>query len=214
MGAFSNRIVVLAVMVSITVGGYAADQSFDALKPSLTGSIRTPFPDATNSGLPAGKNGQVDLKNLMETTAPAFRNVQWTGSTALRFKIKPDEPIVRLPEFDVKAQGYSNLERQLDQIDKSISREQVLSVPDKLDLVLNSGKILPRLISFGDETAEKRARDAYGRMQILGMQRNVGLGLLYATPEARNRLKADQKFLKELSAPRFDEEFIDHPWSR
>jgi hypothetical protein len=207
-------IVTLAILVAATLNGYAADQSFDALTPALTGSIRTPFLSETNSSLPAGNRGQVDSKNLLETTTPAFPSVQLTGTPALRFKVKPEDSVVRLPGFNVNAQKYSDLEKRLDQIDRSIDREQLLSIPDKLDLMLNSDKILPRWIVFGEETAEKRARDAYKRVQILEMQRTVGLGLLYTTPETRKRLKADQKFLTELSAPAFDEVFTSHPWTR
>jgi len=214
MGTACKRIAVLTIFVAVTVDGYAADQSFEALAPSLNASIRVPFPDQTNPSPPTGNSEHVGSKNLLGTATPSFPDIPLTGNTSLGFKIKPEEPVVRLHGFNVNAQRYSSLEKRLDQIDKSISREQVLSVPDKLDLLLNSGKILPRLILFGDETAEKRAHDAYFRIQVLEMQRNVGLGLLSATPETRKRLKADQKFLTELSAPRFDEEFTGHPWSR
>jgi hypothetical protein len=214
MRSAPKGVVVLAIFVAATVNGYAADQSFETLTPSLDASIRAPFPDATNPSLTNGNSGQIDSKNLLETTTPAFPTVQWTGNTSIRFKTEPEEPVVRLPGFNVDAQGYSNLEYRLDQIDRSISREQLLSVPGKLDLMLNGGKILPRWIVFGEETAGKRARDAYFRMQILEMQRTVGLGLLSATPEEKKRLKADQKLLHELSANNLDEEFTNHPWRR
>lgn len=207
-------IAALTIFVAATVNGYAADQSFDALTPALTGSIRTPYPSETNSSLPAGNNGQVDGRNLLETTTPVFPSVQLTGTPALRFKVKPEEPVVRLPGFNVDAQKYSDLEKHLDQIDRSIDREQLLSVPGRLDMVLNSKRIISPMIKFGEETAEKRARDAYKRVRILEMQRTVGLGLLYTTPETRKRLKADQKFLTELSTPPFDEVFTSHPWIR
>ncbi|HEV8073788.1 MAG TPA: hypothetical protein VGP21_06615, partial [Opitutaceae bacterium] len=148
-------IVALTIFVAVTVDEYAADQSFEALAPSLNSSIRAPFPDQANSSPPAGNSAQVDRKNPMGTATPSFLDIQLKGNTSLGFKSKPEEPVVRLPEFNVTAQGYSNLEHQLNQIDKSIAHEQSLSVPDKLDLMLNGGKILPRWIVFGEETAGK-----------------------------------------------------------
>jgi len=180
----------------------------------MTEVIRSQFPYEKSSSLPAGENGQPDSKNPFMTATPGSTNAQSPGTASLRFKIEAEEPVVRLPGFNVNAQKYFDLEKRLDQIDRSIDREQLLSVPGRLDLFLNSKRILPPMIKFGEETAEKRARDAHQRVQILEMQRTVGLGLLDTTPEARKRLKADQKFLHELSAPRFDEEFTSHPWIR
>jgi hypothetical protein len=207
-------VVALTIFVAATMDGYATDQTLGAPATSMNAGSPARLSNGTNSSPPAGESSHNDSKNLVPPATPAITDVQWTGNKSLVFKTEPEEPVVLLPEFNVKAQGYSGLEQRLDQIDRGIDREQTLSVPDKLDLLLNSGKILPRLISLGEETAEKRARDAYNRMQILEMQRSIGLGLLYATPAVRKQLKADQELLKELSAPRFDEEFTGHPWTR
>jgi hypothetical protein len=210
----SGLFVALTVFVAVAVDGRAADQSLGAPAASMTEIIRTQFPYEKNSTPPAGESGQVGRKNLAEVAAPASTNAQSPGTASLRFKMEAEQPVVRMPGFNVNAQKYSDWEKRLDQIDRSIDREQLLTVPGKLDLMLNGDRILPPMIKFGEETAEKRARDASKRVQILEMQRSVGLGLLYATPEARKRLKADQKLLQELSAPRFDEEFTIHPWTR
>jgi hypothetical protein len=204
----------LAVFLAVTMEGNAADQSLVAPAGNMSAVLRAQFPYETKSSQPPGGSGQVDRKNFLEATTPAFPAIQARGTPSLHFEFPAKYPIIRLPEFDVNAQKYSNLEKRLDRIDRGIDREQLLSVPDKLDMVFNSGKILPRLISFGTDTAEKRAHDAYFRMQVMEMRRTVGLGLLSATPEARERLKADQKFLQELSGARLDEEFTSHPWIR
>ncbi len=193
-------IATLVVFVGVTLDCCAADQSFAAPATSMAASIRAQFPYGTNASPPAGGSGKI---NGQTTAIPTFPNVQSTGATLLRLKIEAEDPMVRLPGFNVKAQRYSNLEYQLDQIDKSISREQSLSVPTNLDMILN-GDRLPHWLSFGDETAEKRANDAYQRMQVLEMRRIIEIRLPSATPEERKRLKDERALLMDFSGPKYD----------
>jgi hypothetical protein len=199
-------IVALMLFVAVAMDCWGADQSFEAASTSMTESIRAQFPYGTNSSLSAGKGGQVDGKNLPTTAPQTSPGIQSTGATLLRLKIESEDPLVRLPGFNVNAQRYSGLEYRLDQIDKSISREQSLSVPTNLDMKLNNDGILPSWISIGTdrETAEKRANDAYQRMQVLEMQRIIEVKLPFATPEERKRLKDERALLLDFSGPKYD----------
>jgi hypothetical protein len=203
----------LIVFAAVAMNCSAADQSPETPSASTSELIRADFPYNTDSNLPVGKSRDVGDKNFMKTAAPVAPTGQPSETTG--FNVRSEGSVVRLPEFKVSAQKYTDLKSRLDQIDESISREESRTTPTKMDLILSGEKgtkfLRKFLVSFGDETAEKRARDANQKIEIFEMQRIIEIQLPFATPEDRKRLEADRESLKELSAHKLDQDPFGDP---
>jgi len=199
-----------ALFAALLATGATAAQT-SATPSVISAVIRSDFPYQSEPSPPAKDNRAVK--------APAFQKPETLPAPALQWKDSAPPaakgPVVPLPEFPVTAEKFLPLGNRLDQIDSSIRREESRATPSRLDLILSGDKgsefLRKFLVSFGDETAEKRAHDASQRIEVLEMQRLVELELPFAAPAEKKRLKADQAALKELSAHKLDQDLFGDP---
>ncbi|HZP59357.1 MAG TPA: hypothetical protein VFB27_03455 [Opitutaceae bacterium] len=189
--------------------GFGAGQT--PLPSPVSAVIRAEFPYTTKSNPPAKENHDAAAPASFPKAAPlAVPGLQWKDAAPLPSK----GPVIPLPEFPVTAEKYLPVGSRLDTIDAGIRREESLAIPGNADLILNGDKaanfLQKFLISFGGETARKRAHDASRRLEVLEMRRIVEVALPFAAPSDKERLKDDEASLKDLSAHKLDQNpFLD-----
>jgi hypothetical protein len=202
----SRRNEIIAALVIFATATYccAANQPAQAPSTDASALIRAQFPYGTNTTQPAGESSNAGDKNSLKAPNPIAPAGQTPGPAPFQAQTERQEPMVRLPEFKVSAQRYSDLQNRLDQIDRDIRAQQLQSVPSKLDTILNNdrtSKIGLGFVSFsfGHDTAESRANEAARRMQALEMRRIIEVRLPFASPEEKKQLEQDRRILEELS---------------
>ena len=206
----------LAILAAAALSARAADQSAAPSPVTVSAVIRADFPYAANSTpSPAETHRAAGAQSFQKAKPLPAPTLQWKETAPAASKTKTAEPVVTLPEYTVWAQKYLPLGNRLDQIDEDIRREESFTKPGKADLFLNGDKasnfLQKFLVSFGAETAQKRARDANKRIEVLEMRRIVEIGLPFAAPGDKERLKNDRTALEALSAHQLDQPAFSDP---
>ena len=204
----------LAVFAAAAAAGAAADQT-SAPPESVSAVIHADFPYEMKAGSLAMEGPNAGVQSFQKTGPLSTPALAWKDLSPPAAKTGTPQPVVSLPRFTVTAQKLPPLWNRLDQIDESIVHEESFTVPNRADLFLNSDRasnfLQKFLVSFGRETAQKRARDASKRIEVLEMQRIVEIGLHSSSSADRQRLQDDRAALKELGAQKLDQSSFSDP---